>query len=556
MIDVFTNEKSHLINILSRVKERAVEIEQKYNVDLEEVLKKINVGIYNLNNEKFTIAFFGAFSDGKSTILSALTQRLDIKISPEPSTDKITAYPYGDYLIIDTPGLFSEHHMHDEMTRKYISEANVVIFTVSPTNPLKESHHPTIKWLMGELDKANSTIFVINKMDEVADLTDTNDFDRLCDIKKQVVKNTLRDILGVETNPRIVCIAADPAQLGLEHWLCKENIDQYQELSRIQDLKEMMDSFINNSKDDLINKAGISVIKDSIGKVKKQLMGIIDEIDKQKHITNNQIDELSKELKTYGKDISDRYRNIKTEILQHREHLLLAVEAATDIQSLRRVYELEIGDSGYILEEKINLIIDKYLSDIEDINVKVVKQIEKSVEFHKEKRNELLKSLSKAGAKFGEKLDSSSTRKIMSKLFEIRRKNEFLQKMIKFRTGGEAAKRVAKWADKLKTFGKILKGLPIIVESIDGIMKFWNQLKFESEKAKLKNSIEALFKDLLEDFTPDAFEVDYFSHVKDIKETIDEYRQVFASYSELSSLAQLYLNELSDILNELTEVSA
>jgi len=81
------------------------------------LLEKIQRTIEDLKNEKFRIVFFGGFTDGKTTILSALLNRTDLKISPAPTTDKIEEYQFEDYIIIDTPGLFSDNIEHDEKTK-------------------------------------------------------------------------------------------------------------------------------------------------------------------------------------------------------------------------------------------------------------------------------------------------------------------------------------------------------------------------------------------------------------------------------------------------------
>ena len=210
-------EKQIIIDKLVSLKSKLLKVETDFKIDLTELINKVNQAIINVKDDVFSIAFFGAFSDGKSTILSVLLNKLDIDISPEPTTDKIQAYKFNDYQIIDTPGLFSENLIHDDLTKKYISEANIIIYTVDPVNPLKDSHIPTIRWILSDLKKYESTIFVINKMDEVADLEDDNDFNKNVEIKKEVVLGILKDEVGINKNDKIVCVAADPFELGLNH---------------------------------------------------------------------------------------------------------------------------------------------------------------------------------------------------------------------------------------------------------------------------------------------------------------------------------------------------
>lgn len=545
MHNSFSQEKKRLLDLFSNIIAKIEKLEEKSKVELKEIKTKINIAINNLESEKFSIAFFGAFSDGKSTILSALTQRLNIKISPEPTTNNINEYLFDDYLIIDTPGLFSEYLMHDEKTKKYISEANLVIYTVSSTNPLKESHHLTVRWLLNDLGKTDETIFVINKMDEVADITDEKDFDRNCKIKREVVKNTLKQIIGTELNPEIICISADPAGLGLEYWMKTEYLDNYQKLSRLDKLKEIIDRFIEKSKDHLIIKAGISVIKDSIGRVKGQLeREVLEVLKKSNEINSNLIKEQERRLNLLESDIRKQYSNIKEELLVYRESLLNKIETCVNLYDLRRVYMNDIGEDAYVIEQKVNLIIKKYLSNIEESINAVEKQIEQSVEVHKELSDELMKPLLQYGFNFGQKIVSMSTKKIMSKLLEIRRSSDILREIIKFSSGGEAIKWASKWASKIKNFAKVLKSLPIIIDIITGGLDILNEKKFKSNKEELENIISILFKDLFEDFTEKSFQNDYFPLLNDIYEMINHLKKDKEEKESLISMIEDYLSEL------------
>ena len=86
-----------------------------------------------------TIAFIGEYSSGKSTIISALTNRRDIKISADIATDETTAYDWNSIRIIDTPGLFTERKDHDEITYDAIRQANLLVFCLTHA-PVSYTH--------------------------------------------------------------------------------------------------------------------------------------------------------------------------------------------------------------------------------------------------------------------------------------------------------------------------------------------------------------------------------------------------------------------------------
>lgn len=62
------------------------------------------------------VAFIGQYSAGKSTIISAITGRRDIKIDADIATDKTTNYIWNSINLVDTPGLFTDRKDHDEIT--------------------------------------------------------------------------------------------------------------------------------------------------------------------------------------------------------------------------------------------------------------------------------------------------------------------------------------------------------------------------------------------------------------------------------------------------------
>lgn len=82
-------------------------------------------------NGVLSVAFIGQYSSGKSTLISALTGNRDIKIDADIATDKTTAYNWNGIKIIDTPGLFTEHEDHDQITYEAINKADLLVFSLT-----------------------------------------------------------------------------------------------------------------------------------------------------------------------------------------------------------------------------------------------------------------------------------------------------------------------------------------------------------------------------------------------------------------------------------------
>jgi hypothetical protein len=110
-----------------------------------------------------TVAFVGEYSAGKSTIISALTQRRDIKISADIATDETTTYPWHGISVIDTPGLWTERRDHDYITLEAISRADLLVYCLTyslfDTTTLASFNH-----LSFEKNFQSKMLLLVNKM--------------------------------------------------------------------------------------------------------------------------------------------------------------------------------------------------------------------------------------------------------------------------------------------------------------------------------------------------------------------------------------------------------
>lgn len=196
--------------------------------ELQTYIDKINSIISNVNDGEISIVLLGSFSDGKTSAIAGLLGRLEdnMKIDNDESSDELTVYRPKDlkkgFKIVDTPGLFGTKEKEingkdvkfSQITERYISEAQIIIYVCDAVVPLKDSHVEIISRIMRNYHKLDNTIFAINKMDEAGyDLLDTDDFSRGCEIKKANLISRLRSTINLtpdeEKRLHIVCIAAD-----------------------------------------------------------------------------------------------------------------------------------------------------------------------------------------------------------------------------------------------------------------------------------------------------------------------------------------------------------
>lgn len=508
---IFKEEKKKLLDNLNEASVILSEVKNKFSLDLDDLQEKVSKSIDSIKDDRFSIAFFGSFSSGKSTILSILTNIMDIKISPEPTTDMINLYEHDDYLIVDTPGLFSEKTTHDEITQKYISEANIVIYTIEADNPIRDSHLATLKWLLNDILKKDSTIFVINKMDMVADVEDESDFTQKSEIKKKEVLKILHDLYGAvdkEPNFKIIAISADPFAKGLPFW--RERPEDYRRLSRIQELELALSEFKEKYRQKLILKAGISVIYDIKNNLISELRKIENHLNSQLEILKNQEKELSQLLNELKEAVNTAYHNITDELINLRGKLISEIHAVADREGLARFYDTYIGKEFYILQRKVNDILDNHISSLNTKFEAIQESIKNLLDFYKEIKDKFFSQLSDKGKEIASitlKIPTEKIEKIIRELLVILSKSKL----------GEIGK-IAKFSKRLVIFSVLLD-----------IKAMWDSVKFNKDKKELINNIDEMFKELLEkEITKEKFE----SWVKELEENLNELRDSIISIDQ------------------------
>ena len=141
---------------------------QANHPELTTIRKKLREQL-NEHKQKgiLTVAFVGQYNAGKSTTISALTGRRDIRIDSDIATDKTGNYDWNGINLIDTPGLFTDRKDHDEITYDAINKADLLVFSltymlfdsVTVENFKKLAYEKGYRWKM---------MLVINKMSDEA----------------------------------------------------------------------------------------------------------------------------------------------------------------------------------------------------------------------------------------------------------------------------------------------------------------------------------------------------------------------------------------------------
>ncbi|WP_187952344.1 LeoA/HP0731 family dynamin-like GTPase [Helicobacter pylori] len=346
-----------------------VQTGEKYGIKVEESLKdKIRNAIKNVAGQKLKVALVGGFSCGKTSIAAAWIDRLDesMKIDHQESSDEVKIYDIDNEIeLVDTPGLFGfkekitdsgKIERYKDITKKYISEAHLILYALNPSNPIKESHKDDLNWLFRTLNLLPRTIFVISRFDEEADIEDEEDYNKRFKIKKENIQNRLNELISLSEEEKegliIVAVAANPFDLGVEHWL--KHQEEFQKLSHIKALQDATQKKIkeNGGKLTIIEEAKKSVIQDVIHRQMPLAKKEQQEINREMEYLNKMIEKRRKDLQNLNNEISQARINLKEFITRYFSDLISQV-SGTSLETFNDFVIREIGDKGINIETKV-----------------------------------------------------------------------------------------------------------------------------------------------------------------------------------------------------------
>ncbi len=190
---------------------------------------------------------------------------------------------------------------YKDITKKYISEAHLILYALNPSNPIKESHKDDLNWLFRTLNLLSRTIFVISRFDEEADIEDEEDYNKRFKIKKENVQNRLNELISLSEEEKenliIVAVAANPFDLGVEHWL--KHKEEFQKLSHIKTLQDATQKKIkeNGGKLTIIEETKKSVIQDVIHRQMPPAKQALQDIKREMEYLNKTLEKGEKRFK-------------------------------------------------------------------------------------------------------------------------------------------------------------------------------------------------------------------------------------------------------------------
>jgi len=545
----FEIQKQAAVQSLQDLESVLIDLEQ-LGVDVKDDLQKVAAAIASIDSDVLRIAMFGAFSDGKTSVIAAWLGKVmaDMKIDMDESSDKLAIYQPeglpGECEIVDTPGLFGdkEHNldghrvMYQDLTKKYISEAHLIFYVVDATNPLKDSHSEVVQWILRDLQKLSSTVFVINKMDEVTDLTEDDLFAEQAEIKRQNLKSKLQRIAGLSPEElaslNIVCVAANPNGRGLPFWF--EKMAQYEGRSRINELKATTNRVLEGNVSSMLRvKAGHDVVRDLVRRKLEASRTHLAELQAYADQNSESLTRIQSDLARGRSDIKRLSRECLQELMTTESYLLSKLRPL-ELDGLAGFLDDEIGraggEIGYKLQKKIELILSAYFDQAMQVTVRIGKdlsaQLQSSESFYSAMAE---RAVGSAGSAL--KGVAGMNPAVIKQVIFVARDTlaSVTGYVIKFKPWAVSnmAAAISKWA------GPVAGALQLAGD-------LWEMYKAAEREAKLKEikgEIQALvsehFKDIYDVLSSEDKMVEFFApHLKQYQDTVEDLQKAAESFQQ------------------------
>lgn len=536
----FKKNAHQYLGILRKILDDGVNM----GMDLSPIISKLESVTKSIDDGIIRIVLLGSFSDGKTSAIAGLLGRLDstMKIDQDESSDELTIYRPNDlkegFEIVDTPGLFGTkekeldgHNVKfSDITKRYISEAHIILYVCGAVNPLKESHSEIIRKITREYNKLDSMVFVINKMDEAGfNPKNENSFNNGASIKKQFLINRLRDCIGLtpeeEAKLCVVCIAADPKRKGMPYWF--ERMDDYLALSRIPNLRKAIDGVIEqNNSDKLKDSAFQASVKEMVCSVYQVVGSVNKPVEKALVKVEDSMQDLKLDCKSLKDELFSSRKKTNQKLDDYKKYLITEINGAS-LETIRDVIEDKLGvEDGkitfYVFKRDVDLILKEcFENNSSNLSTSTIK-FEKSYNW----QETILKdALGKGAEALGKvKIDASKVKAI----------RDVVAKNYKFKPHG--AKKLGEKATK--GLGRVGVAISVLTEVWDWYSAYRDSKKLEEIKQNIKDSINHSFSELFELLSD------------------DKYLETFApSYIELCKLLEERNKEVEELRNKLSALT-
>ncbi|PAF45524.1 LeoA/HP0731 family dynamin-like GTPase [Helicobacter sp. 11S02629-2] len=547
----FEKSKETTLKLLEKLKV-FLDVGKDAGVDIDPSLnKKLEDAINKIGTTKLKVALIGGFSEGKTSIAAGWLGKIEanMNISQQESSNAVVEYNIDDKIdLVDTPGLFGfkeknigaeKEEAYKDITRKYISEAHLVLYVMNSVNPIKESHKDELNWLFRTLNLLPRTVFILSKFDEVADPADEEDYKEVFKIKKDNVIGRLKDLIRLDSKEEgelsIVALSANPYGKGTAYWL--SHMEEYKKLSYIDELQKDTTEKIrlNGGASAIADEVKKTIISDILTKQLPLAKKATLELQPQLKMLNDSLKSNDTQLKEIERDVEQAIIDLQKFVQHYFTDLILQLNG-TDIQSFEEFFQREIGKDGINIETTIQIKYKERLRVIGDELMVLKNSVDGDVKAY----DSTMLMLAKDGVNYLSKSGMITSKSILAA-------RDFLGISFKFKPWG-----AVKLANGL---GAALGFVSLAMEGLNLYLDKKSQDDFEKAKSKLKEDLESSKEELLKNLGNKKQFDEHFPDLISIKETIRELKNALDEKNAHSVGLDKWLKEGEAIEAEFEEIS-
>lgn len=562
----FKKQQNSAIEILNKLN-FFLEAGEKIGVEIDTHLKsKLLKAMSEIETKKLKVALIGGFSEGKTSIAAAWMEKLDksnMKITYQESSDEVNVYEVdNDIELVDTPGLFGFKEKYNaesksiekykDITKKYVSEAHLVLYVVNSVNPIKESHKEDLQWLFRTLNLLPRTIFVLSRFDEVADVEDEMSYQNEAKIKKENVLHRLKDLINLSDKESselsIIAVSANPFDMGMEHWL--SNIETFKKLSHISNLQNATSEKIKASGGVamIVNETKKTIIQDILEKQLPTSQELNQKIGQEVNRLTEISSVINKNVLSLEPKISEVRVNLREFISEYFTDLILQAKG-TSLETVGRFFEKEIGSEGINLNTKIQNEFERQIGAVSFELQKI------EINFNAEINtfNQTIKSYGKQGVNYLSKSKVINKDNVLlardAIVTGVKTLGLDLSKYLKFKPWG-----ATKFANGA---AGVLAVLGLGLELWDSYEKAEQEKKFRTAIANMIKNFEDQKKETLEMINGNEFITNFFPSYVDLQHKLqsiqidisemDKQQQLFKEWVEMGEIIDVEFSEIKKL---------
>lgn len=480
------------------------------------------------------IMVYGVYNAGKSTLINTLLGQEEAATDDIPLTDKVSAYRWGLYSILDTPGVDAPIE-HEEVTNAQMLKADAIIFVVDPVGTAEEAK--TLSVLL-DLQQVGKQVFLV--MNEKKSISE-EDFIKLKDqtrerLQQMAAESGLSDILK---NIPIVKINAKRALQGK-----LKNQPKLVELSGYPAFEKQLREFLQSiSPDDIYGR-----LKNQLVAFLYDYVAVLNERSKSEIVKKYDmlIRDISAEKAKLRQDMERELLRHKTNIYERSKSLMRSTPDNCQAQ-IEKLLESAGKEVATHLNDNLQIFVHSVQGEIEELQASLPKIAHKGIASTAPKLETAAANPQGEGLTDASGMDPALLKGAIDQIATLAKPEHIVGSLQLVKSAlpslmkGIGTKTMEKWAATAMT-----KWIPYVGTAISAASIVFDLLSGDSEEKKLRQQTEEQQRakeralQQMEDFArdiSDGFETSMRNIIQSELETffanvvdqVDSLRQAFSS---------------------------